>query len=61
MHTTAMVAARWALTVTDNGCEQVCSTVLPELVTVSMRERPGSAVRPGGSQAGLPGAPTPGP
>jgi len=41
MHTTAIVAACRVLTVTDNGCEQVCATVLPELVTVSMSgERP---------------------
>ena len=41
IHTTATVAACRVLTVTDNGREQICSTVLPELVTVSMSgERP---------------------
>ena len=61
MHTTAMVAACRTLTVTDNGCEQVCSTVLPELVTVSMSgERPAYAVA-AGRQPGreLPGSPDP--
>jgi hypothetical protein len=48
MQTTAMVAACRAVTVTDNGCEQVCSTSRPELVTVSMSgERPATWYRPG--------------
>jgi hypothetical protein len=56
-----MAAARRALTVTDDGCEQVCSRCLPESVTVSMSgERPATWYRPGGSQAeNFPDAPTP--
>jgi hypothetical protein len=61
MQTTEMAAACRPLTVTDNGCEQVCSRYLPESVTVSMSgERPGTWYRPGGSQAeNFPDAPTP--
>src|SRR5580692_4760457 len=61
MQTTEMAAAGRALTVTDNGCEQVCSRYLPEPVTVStFGERPATWYRPGGSQAeNFPDAPTP--
>jgi len=61
MQTTEMAAACLPLTVTDNGCEQVCSRYLPESVTVSMSgERPATWYRPGGSQAeNFPDAPTP--
>ena len=37
MQTTAMVAVWWAVTVTDNGCEQVCTRSRPESVTVTAR------------------------
>ena len=61
MQMTEMAAACRALTVTDNGCEQVCSRSLPESVTVSTSgERPATRYRPGGSDAeNLPDAPTP--
>src|SRR5580700_5404071 len=61
MQTTEMAAACRALTVTDNGCEQVCSRYLPESVTVSMSgERPATWYRPGGSQTeNFPDVPTP--
>jgi hypothetical protein len=62
MQTTEMAAAWRALTVTDNGCEQVCSRSLPEPVTVSMSgERPARrTARPRGCEplrfAALPAA-----
>jgi len=36
MQTTARVAACRVLTVTDTGCEQVCTSCFPESVTVMM-------------------------
>jgi hypothetical protein len=41
MQTTVRVAACRALTVTDTGCEQVCTSSFPESATVMMSgERP---------------------
>ena len=61
MQSTVMVAVCRAVTVTDNGCEQVCSRSRPESVTVMMSGvRPAAWYRPGGSQTeNLPEAPTP--
>ncbi len=58
---TEMAVACRALTVTDDGCEQVCSRSLPAPVTVSTSgERPATWYRPTGSQAeNVPDARTP--